>query len=84
MAEVVYLLCVATSTLCAVLLFRSYRASGAKLLFWSALCFTGLALNHMLLIVDLYFVSTDLFYLRTLIALGAMMMLVYGLIWSSP
>ena len=84
MAEVVYLLCVATSALCAVLLFRSYRASGAKLLFWSALCFAGLALNHVLLIVDLYFVSTDLFYLRTFIALGAMMMLVYGLIWSSP
>src|SRR5215467_13654060 len=72
MAEVVYILCTATSILCAVLLFRSYRASRTKLLFWSSLCFVGLALNNVLLILDLYFVSTDLFYLRTWIALGAM------------
>jgi hypothetical protein len=84
MAEVVYILCTATSILCAVLLFRSYRASRTKLLFWSSLCFVGLALNNVLLILDLYFVSTDLFYLRTWIALGAMVMLIYGLIWSSP
>jgi len=84
MAEVVYILCTATSILCAVLLFRSYRASRTKLLFWSSLCFVGLALNNVLLILDLYFVSSDLFYLRTCIALGAMVMLIYGLIWSSP
>jgi hypothetical protein len=84
MAEVVYILCTATSILCAVLLFRSYRASRTKLLFWSSLCFVGLALNNVLLILDLYFVSTDLFFLRTWIAIGAMAMLIYGLIWSSP
>jgi hypothetical protein len=84
MAEVVYILCGATSILCAVLLFRSYLASRARLLFWSSLCFVGLALNNVLLILDLYVVSTDLFYLRTLIALAAMAMLIYGLIWSSP
>jgi Family of unknown function (DUF5985) len=84
MAEVVYILCTATSILCAVLLFRSYRASRTKLLFWSSLCFVGLALNNVLLILDLYFVNSDLFYLRTWIALGAMAMLIYGLIWSSP
>jgi hypothetical protein len=84
MAEVVYILCAATSILCAVLLFRSYRGSRARLLLWSSLCFVGLAINNILLILDLYFVSTDLFYLRTLVALGAMAMLLYGLIWSSP
>ena len=84
MAEVVYILCTATSILCAALLFRSYLASRARLLFWSSLCFVGLALNNVLLILDLFVVSTDLFYLRTLIALGAMLMLIYGLIWSSP
>jgi hypothetical protein len=84
MAEVVYILCAATSILCAVLLFRSYRAGRARLLLWSSLCFVGLALNNILLIVDLYVVlGTDLFYLRTLVALGAMVMLLYGLIWSS-
>jgi len=84
MAEVIYVLCAATSILCAVLLLKSYRASRARLLFWSSLCFMGLALNNILLILDLYVVSTDLFYLRTLVALGAMIMLIYGLIWSSP
>ena len=84
MAEVVYILCAATSILCAVLLFRSYRTSRTKLLFWSSLCFVGLAVNNVMLILDLYVVSTDLFYARTLVAVGAMAMLVYGLIWSSP
>ena len=84
MAEVVYILCTATSILCAVLLFRSYRASRTRLLFWSSLCFVGLALNNVMLILDLYVVSTDLFYARTLVALGAMAMLIFGLIWSSP
>jgi hypothetical protein len=84
MAELVYILCAATSILCAVLLFRSYRAGRSRLLFWSSLCFVGLALNNVMLILDLYVVSTDLFYARTLVALGAMAMLIYGLIWSSP
>jgi hypothetical protein len=84
MAEVVYILCAATSILCAVLLFRSYRASRTRLLFWSSLCFLGLAVNNVMLILDLYVVSTDLFYARTLIAVGSMAMLIYGLIWSSP
>ena len=84
MAEVVYILCAATSILCAVLLFRSYRASRTKLLFWSSLCFVGLAINNVMLILDLYVVSTDLFFARTIVALGAMAMLIYGLIWSSP
>ncbi len=84
MAEVVYILCAATSILCAVLLFRSYLDSRAKLLFWSSLCFVGLAINNVMLILDLYVVSTDLFYARTLVALGAMAMLIFGLIWSSP
>jgi hypothetical protein len=44
----------------------------------------GLAINNILLILDLYVVSTDLFYLRTIVALLAMMVLIYGLIWSSP
>jgi hypothetical protein len=37
-----------------------------------------------MLILDLYVVSTDLFYARTSVALVAMLALIYGLIWSSP
>ena len=44
-ASVVYVLCALTALACAVLLFRGYRASGARLLLWSAVCFAGLTLN---------------------------------------
>jgi hypothetical protein len=53
MAEAVYFLCAATSIACAWLLFRGYRASKTRLLFWSSLCFVGLAMNNVLLVVDL-------------------------------
>jgi hypothetical protein len=85
MAEFVYGLCALTSIVCAVLLFRGYRLNRTRLLFWSALCFTGLALNNALLLVDLYIVpDTDLFVLRTSVALAGMLVLLYGLIWDSP
>jgi hypothetical protein len=85
MAEFVYGLCTITSIVCAVLLWRGYRASRTRLLFWSSLCFVGLALNNALLLVDLYVVpDTDLFVLRTSVALAGMSVLLYGLIWDSP
>jgi hypothetical protein len=84
MAELVYVLCAATSVACAVLLFRGYRASRMKLLFWSSLCFAGLALNNVLLFVDLVIVPTmDLALLRSGAALAAMMVLMIGLVWES-
>jgi hypothetical protein len=83
MSEIVYLLCAATSTLCAVLLIRSYRRSRSRLLMWSCLCFVGLAINNSLLVVDLMVVhSVDLSYVRQGTALGAMVLLVIGLIWE--
>jgi Family of unknown function (DUF5985) len=85
MAELVYLLCAATSTACAVLLFRGgYRQSGTQLLFWSGLCFAGLALNNILLFVDLVMVpDVDLGLLRSGISLAAMIVLLFGLVWES-
>ena len=65
MAEFVYILCALTSAACAGLLFMAYRRTGARLLFWSGLCFVGLALNNLLLVVDLLVVpATDLSILR--------------------
>jgi uncharacterized protein DUF5985 len=85
MAEFVYGLCSLTSIVCAILLWKGYRRSGTRLLFWSALCFIGLALNNALLLVDLYLVpNTDLFVVRTGAALAGMTVLLYGLIWDSP
>lgn len=84
MAEAVYILCALTSLICAVLLFRGYRARRTALLFWSSLCFVGLALNNALLLVDLYaFPAVDLFLPRTFVALAAVGVLLYGLIWQS-
>jgi hypothetical protein len=84
MPAAVYVLCAATSVACAVLLFRGYRASRTGLLFWSSLCFAGLALNNVLLVVDLLIAPTiDLAILRTLLALVATLVMLVGLVWES-
>ncbi len=49
----VYLLCFATSGVCALMLGRSYRRSRAPLLLWSAICFVFLAANNLVLVIDL-------------------------------
>jgi hypothetical protein len=80
MAEAVYVLCAITSIVCAALLFRGYRASRTSLLFWSSLCFMGLALNNVLLFVDLVVVPTiDMRLWRGASALAAMVVLLIGL-----
>lgn len=82
-ATTVYVLCALTSVGCAVLLFRGYKNSGARLLFWAALCFAGLALNNIMVFVDERVVpSTDLSVVRSLPALLGVALFVYGLIWE--
>ncbi|MBA3533299.1 MAG: hypothetical protein H0T73_15370 [Ardenticatenales bacterium] len=84
MAFVVYLLCTLTSLACAVLLLRAYRQNKVRLLLWSGLCFVGLTLNNMLLLVDLHVLPAyDLFILRSLPTLAGLMLLLYGLIWEA-
>ena len=84
MAAVIYGLCALTSITCFVLLFRSWRASGARLLFWSALCFGALSVNNVLLVVDRVIlpVEVDLGYARLAAALVAVLLLLFGLIWE--
>jgi Family of unknown function (DUF5985) len=83
-ANIVYILCAATSSLCAGLLFRGYRRSGVRLLFWSALCFVGLALNNVMLIVDVRVVpGIDLSTWRMVPAVAGAALLLYGLIWET-
>jgi hypothetical protein len=86
MAETVYVLCALTSVLCAALLFRAYRGNRSRLLLWSTLCFVGLALNNVLLFVDLVLVPgpiLDLRWARTGTALMSLATLVIGLVWES-
>ena len=84
MALTVYLLCAVASLLCAVLLWRGYRASRARLLFWAALCFFILVLTNSLLFVDfIIFPQIDLAVWRSAITLGAFGLFLYGLIFDA-
>jgi hypothetical protein len=83
MAEAVYILCALTSAACAVLLMRAWGRNRLKLLLYSGLCFGWLALNNLLLFVDLVLVpDMDLSLLRTLTSLAGAGTLLYGLIWD--
>ena len=84
MAEAVYLLCVAMSACCALMLLRAYARRRTRLLLWSSLCFTGLAVNNLLLFVDLIVLpDIDLSVLRSSIGAIATLLLVVGLIWDA-
>lgn len=75
----VYLLCFFTSAACAVLLGRSYRHSGMRLLLWSSICFTLLSANNFALVVDLLvWPMVDLRMLRLLLSLAAVSSLIWG------
>jgi hypothetical protein len=80
----VYLLCFATSVVCAGLLVRRYLRSRMKLLLWSALCFVGLSLSNFFLFLDLVLLpDVDLLALRHLTALAGIAVLLYGFIWEA-
>lgn len=83
-AVVAYVLCAVTSVACAVLLVRSYLAARVRLLLWSALCFVGLAINNVLLLVDRSILpDVDLSLLRDASGFAAVSILLFGLIWES-
>ena len=79
-ADIVYVLCALASLLCAVLLYRGWRATRVRLLLWGALCFTGLMLQNVLLIIDMRLDAVDLAVVRLVPALIGVSLLLYGLI----
>ena len=81
---IVYLLCFITSLVCAWMLGRSYYRNGTRLLLWSAICFGFLALNNLALVFDLVVWpdSVDLRLLRILLALAAVISLIWGFVWE--
>ncbi|MGH8316511.1 MAG: DUF5985 family protein [Steroidobacteraceae bacterium] len=85
MAEAIYILCAVTSILCAVLLYRGYRANRTRLLFWASLCFVFLAINNVILYLDLVVLPSqiDLFWYRNTAAVIGMLLLIFGLTWES-
>jgi hypothetical protein len=80
---IIYALRALTTLLCATLLLLQYVRVRQRLLLWSGLCFSGLALSNLLVFVDLVLVPTvDLFLWRLGTAIIGMAFLLYGLIWE--
>jgi hypothetical protein len=80
---IVYALCFLTSAACALLLGRSYQLSGARLLLWSCACFVFLALNNLVLILDLVtWPDMDLRLVRVSLSLAAVSSLIWGVLWE--
>ena len=83
MAGIVFVLCALTSLACAALLLRGYFRTRARLLLWTGLCFAGLFINNLLLIVDARTPNVDLSVWRSLPAVMGLAVLVYGLVWDA-
>jgi hypothetical protein len=80
---IVYLLCFVTSLACAWMLGRSFFRTGTRLLLWSAICFGFLALNNLVLVLDLVvWPDLDLRLARLLLALAAASSLIWGFVWD--
>ena len=80
----VYLLCLLTSAACAWLLGRSYSRTRTPLLLWSSISFGFLALNNLVLVLDLVVwpaPEVDLRLPRLLLALAASCALLFGFIY---
>ncbi len=83
--EAVYLSCAVLSLAVAFLLIRKYKDRRTRLLLWSSLCFVALALNNVLLFLDLV-VFPDAITLavwRQAVSLAGIAVLLYGLVWET-
>lgn len=85
MAVVVYSLCAIVSIVCATVLLRAYRAGKSSLLLWCSVCFFALALNNVLLFIDLVITgpTIDLSMTRAFVVLAGFGAMLYGLIWET-
>jgi hypothetical protein len=81
--DILYLLCFCTCLFCCLLLIRNYRFNGSRILLWSAACFVLLALNNLLVIIDLVLLPTvDLSLARLTASFLAVSILLVGFIWE--
>jgi hypothetical protein len=84
MPGLVYILCAATSCLCAGMLLRGYARSGVRLLFWSGLCFIGLTLDNLVLYLDIIVIPhIDISAFRRVPGFLGLVLLIFGLVWES-
>jgi hypothetical protein len=83
LAAPVYLLCLLTSAACGWLLVRGYRKNRTALLLWAAISFVLLAVNNLLVVVDILALpSVDLLLVRKFAILAAVSTLLFGFIWE--
>lgn len=84
MAALIYTLCALTCLVSAVLLLRSYQKTRVHLLLWSGLCFVGLTVSNVFLVLDrIVYPEIDLSLPRLGSAFVGMLLLLYGLVWES-
>jgi hypothetical protein len=84
MTVLAYVLCVFAATAAAILLFRAYKRTKVRLLFWSGLCFAFLALNNAILVADVaVYPDTSLLLWRKLPAVIGVVFLIHGLVWDA-
>lgn len=83
MAELIYGLCTLLATAIAVMLWRQHRRSPTRMIYWTALCFSGLALSNLLLVMDKFvFPDLDLRLLRHSVSLLSIGLLLFGLVYE--
>jgi Family of unknown function (DUF5985) len=75
----IYVLCFLVSAACAWLLLRAWSTTGAKLLLWTGIGFTGIALNNLILVIDSR-VAADLSAWRGAPTLLGLIVMIWGLI----
>jgi hypothetical protein len=81
--NILYLLCFLTSLSCCLLLIRSYRRNKSKVLLWTAACFVLLAVDNLLVVLDLVLLpDVDLLLARLLATLLAVSTLIIGFVWE--
>ena len=84
MAAIIYSLCALTALMCASMLLSTYARSRYRLLLWGGLCFVGLTINNVMVIMDKLIVpNIDLSTWRLVASLAAVLVFLYGLIWDA-
>jgi hypothetical protein len=80
----IYSLCFLTCCGCALLLWRGFRRTRYRLLFWSSLCFLILGLGNLLLFADLVlYPGTNMLVMRNAVTVVAILVLLFGLVFES-
>jgi len=80
----VFFLCLLTSVGCMGLLIRGWWRTRANLILWSSICFILLALNNLLVFIDIIVLpQVDLLPFRQVSSFAAVVILLYGFIWEA-